>query len=233
MITRETSSLWMTDFHNQLMRGQSLIIDGGALDHVLLNGEYMSLPEFLNRYFRTMGVEVVGWYDIVDGFRLAEPNEMQAAFLRAVATSSSENGGAASPANAQPQQNGTAGLSSPPATSRTDTPWSCAQGQVRPVVQQTARPPVSGRVPTLQTPEQVLPVIRQALRQTEIPVAMIVDVGDKLFTDPKQQVDSERQMITLLKKITREAAYVQQGQLQGRKNCLVIIAESLAAVPPW
>jgi len=85
----------------------------------------------------------------------------------------------------------------------------------------------------LQTLEQVLPVMRQALRQTETLAAMIVDVGDKLFTDPKQQVDSERQAITLLKKITREAAYVQQGQHQGRKNCLIIVAESLAAVPPW
>jgi len=88
-IRHDVSSQWISDFHNQLMRGQCLIIDGNVLDHILLNGEYMPLPEFLNRYFRTTGVEVVGWYDIVDGFRLAEPNEMQAAFLRAAGPCSS------------------------------------------------------------------------------------------------------------------------------------------------
>ena len=123
-----------------------------------------------------------------------------------------------------------------PTASRTDTPWSSAPDEPRSVVQPLVRPVAAVRasaLQTLQTPEQVLPMIRQALRQTEIPIAVIIDFADRLFTDPKQQIDSERQMITLLKKITREAAYVQQGRLQGRKNCLVMVAENLAAVPPW
>ncbi len=235
MITRKTSSHWMNDdFHSQLQRGNSVIICGNVLDQVLLNGEYMSLSEFLNRYFQETGFEVVLWYDIVDGARLVDPSGMQAAFSRATTTPcSSGNGGAASAGDIQPQQNGMLPPSSLQTTARTDTPWSCMPEQNRPVAQQVARPPVAGCTPTLQTPEQVLPMVRRALRQTQTPVAVIIDFADKVFTDPKQQVDSERQMITLLKKITQETAYIQQGQLQGRKNCLVIIAENLAAVPPW
>ena len=236
MITRDTSSHWMTDdFLSQLLRGRSLIVYGNVLDQVLLNGEYMSLSEFLNRYFREAGFEAVLWYDIVDGARLADPNAMQAAFSRATASCSTGNG-CASAGNVQSQQSGMSPSGALPTASRTETPWSSAPEQPRSVTQPTVRPATSVRAPalqTLQTPEQVLPVVRQALRQTEIPAAVIIDFADRLFTDPKQQIDSERQMIILLKKITREAAYVQQGRLQGRKNCLVMVAENLAAVPPW
>ena len=129
MITRETSSHWMTDdFLSQLARGKSLIVYGNVLDQVLLNGEYMSLSEFLNRYFREAGFEVVLWYDIVDGARLADPSAMQAAFSRATASCSPGNG-SVSAGNVQPQQNGMSPSGSLPTASRTDTPWSSAPDQ--------------------------------------------------------------------------------------------------------
>lgn len=93
---------------------------------------------------------------------------------------------------------------------------------------------VSGGSPAADSaPERVLPMIRRVLSQQQVPAAVVLPFSDRLFTDPKQQMDSERQMITILKKISQEAAYVTEGPLPKRKNSLVLVAENLAAVPPW
>ncbi len=233
-ISRHNSSPWMIELHNQLVRGNHVILHGNVSDVFLVNGRYLSLSEFLNEYLRGEGYQLVGWYDIVDGLRLAAP-EMEPAFLRVAAPSVSRNGCGPLPNSvAQPS----AGLGDAPASTSAGagTPWSCTPGpapSASPSVPPASRPLPAARMPSVKTPEDVLPLIRQALRQAETPVAMIIDFGDKFFSDPQRLSDAERETITLLKKIAREAAFLQDGQLEGRKNCLVIVAEQLAAVPPW
>ena len=233
-IRQKSSSPWTVDFHNQLLRGKHVILHGNVSDVFLVNGRYLSLEEFLNEYLREEGYQVVGWYDIVDGLRLATA-EMEPTFLRVAAPCASRNSAAAL-ANSPTPQSAPFNAPASSATGTTDTPWSCRPSQSPSVsvgMPQDSRPSSPGRMPSVKAPEEVLPVIREALRQAETPVAMIVDFGDKLFCDPQRLADCEREMITLLKKITREAVYLQDGQLEGRKNCLVIIAEQLAALPPW
>ena len=232
---QETSSYWIRDSHNQLMRGRHLILTGNIADQFLVNGQYQSLPAYLEGYFQREGYEVVGHYDIVDGLRFAMP-EMQAAFERVAVPRSAANAGTASTASALPHQAGSFAPTSLPPGPATRTSGSPGPGQARPSGAGMQQPPSSAavsRMPVLREPEEVLRLVRLALRQTETPVAMILHCADKLVSDPDRQVDAERELVVLLKKCMQEAAFLRSGSLQGRKNVLVIVAEHLGAFPGW
>ncbi|MFO7906578.1 MAG: AAA family ATPase [Planctomycetota bacterium] len=231
---RETSSCWISEFHNQLLRGRHLILTDNIADQFLVNGQYQALPAYLEGYFQNEGYEVVGCYDILDGLHFAA-SEMQAVFTRVSVPPSAGNGGATAIANAAPgEADRRAPGSSPPAPA-TRASGSTGPGQAR--VGGTGTPascPAPGaRMPMRPAPEEVLPRIRQALRQAETPVAMIIDFADKLFSDPERQADTERELVVLLKKCMEEAAFLRNGRLQGRKNVLILVAEQLGAIPAW
>jgi len=232
-IHRETSSHWMIDFQNQLMRGRHLILHGNIADQFLVNGIYNSLPQYLEWYFREEGYEVIAQYDIVDGFRLTAPSEMQTPFLRAIASTIQGNEKGASTCTGVPDQAGTFAPSSSQTGSKTNIPEPGNVGQRGSIgtnSQQTT--PHVTNMPRLQTPEEVLPVIRNALRQTQIPVAMIVEFADKIFTDPDHQADAERELVVQLKKITQEAGFIKSSP-QEKRNVLVIVAGKLGSIPSW
>lgn len=234
-IRRDTSSNWITEFHNQLMRGRHLILVENIADQFLVNGQYQSLSAFLDRYFQEQGYEIVGRYDVVDGLRFAAP-EMQAAFARVAAPASTGNGGTTFTAPSPSAQ--TAPFPAAPSASRTPMNPSgpMASGQARfggAGMPQPACPTPVSRMPVLREPEEVFQHIRRAVAQSETPVAMIIDFADKLVSDPERQGDAERNLVVLLKKCMQEAAFLKSGKLQGRKNVLVIVAEQPGAVPAW
>ena len=237
MIDRETSSSWISVFHNHLMGGRQVILTDDVVDRFLVNGQYQSLSGFLDWYLPGQGYEVVGHYDSVDGLRFAAA-EMQNTFVRVAAPSSGENGGAGSTASASPPRPGSFAPTQSASGGMMGTPGAAGPGQARatgPGMQQPSCTAPVSRMPARQDPEEVLRLIRQALRQTETPVAMIIDFADKLVSDPEHQPEEERKLTVLLEKIIEEAAFLKRGKLQGRRNVLVIVAKNsalfLLAVP--
>lgn len=63
------SSEWMIEFHKQIVRCKHVLLYGNVADQFLLNGQYCTLLQFLDNYFVEQGYEIVGQYDVVDGFR--------------------------------------------------------------------------------------------------------------------------------------------------------------------
>jgi DNA polymerase III delta prime subunit len=93
-IEAEKSSAWMIEFQKALVRGKHVILYGNVADQFLLNGSYCSLNGFLANFFQSEGYEIVGIYDLVDGFRFA-PDAAQEQFNELVRR---RTGGAQTPA---------------------------------------------------------------------------------------------------------------------------------------
>ncbi len=53
--TRRPLRRWMAEFAQQHRRGKHVLLYGNIADQFLLNGEYMSLLDFLGRYLRGEG----------------------------------------------------------------------------------------------------------------------------------------------------------------------------------
>lgn len=225
MITRETSSSWISNFHNHLMGGRQVILTDNVVDRFLVNGQYQSLSEFLDWYFREEGYEVVGHYDIVDGLRFVTP-EMQAAFARVAAPRSPRNGGTAPSLNTRCQD--PSGRPAGPAPSQFGSGQPRTGGVATQPAPFTTAP---ARLPSPASPEDALRCIRQALRQADTPAVMIIDCADKLASDPERQPEEERRLTVLLEKTIEEAAFLRTGRLQGRRNVLVLVAKNSGAIP--
>jgi len=231
MFDRETSSSWMSTFHNHLMGGRQVVLADGVVDRFLANGQYQSLSGFLDWYLVGQGYEVVGHYDPVDGLRFVAP-EMQGIFAR-IAAPSTDTSGANSAANVPPPQQGSFVPTQSPAGGTMNAPGSAGFGQVRPGMQPPLRTAPVCRMPVRDdNTEDVLQRIRQALRQAKTPVAMVIEFADKLVSDPERQPEEERKLTVLLEKIVEEAAFLKRGKLQGRRNVLVMVAKNSGAIPP-
>ena len=66
------SSQWMVELHKQMVRCKHVLLYGNVSDQFLLNEAYRTLPQFLDEYFLDAGYEIVGQYDVVDGFRFCD-----------------------------------------------------------------------------------------------------------------------------------------------------------------
>ncbi len=82
-------------------------------------------------------------------------------------------------------------------------------------------------------PDPAFRLIRTVLRQSAVPTAMAVTFSDKLVGDARCQTPEELPLLILLKKIIQEAALIDNGPLQGRRNVLAVLAEKLSDVPTW
>lgn len=231
MFDRETSSSWISTFHNHLMGGRQVVLTDDVVDRFLVNGQYQSLSGFLDWYLAGQGYEVVGHYDPVDGLRFVAP-EMQGIFAR-IAAPSTDTGGANSATSVPPPQQGPFVPTQSSAGGTMNAPGSAGFGQVRPGMQPPLRAtPVCGAPVRDENTEDVLQRIRRALRQVETPVAMVIEFADKLVSDPERQPEEERKLTVLLEKIIEEAAFLKRGKLQGRRNVLVLVAKNSGAIPP-
>ena len=211
-ISPEQSSLWMVELDKQLHRGKQVLLYGNVTDQFLLNGRYVPLDGFLNEYFTSEGYGVVGYYDVVDGLKLIDPDSMQPAFDDII---SRAMGGAAQTPTPSPDP--------APATPNAAPPRSMPR----------AGAGLPSTAPRLQQPQQALDAIRHSVRQSGVASAFVVDFTDKLVSDPQQQQEAERLVLVQLKKVVQEAAFIPSGPLAGRRNAVVTVAGQLGGVPPW
>src|SRR4051812_27019804 len=131
-LDRKTSSAWVLSLDRELKRGKQVLLHGNVADEFLVNGEYLSLRDFLDRYLPESGFQLALHYDIVDGIRFADPARMQALFQQ-VRT----GGPPAAPVHI-----------SAPGTSR----------RVAPAAGPPTTPAPQGADPALQRPDLALPV---------------------------------------------------------------------------
>lgn len=166
LIVPERSSRWMIELQKQLIRGRHVLLYGNVADQFLLNGSYLSLSQFLSKYFCEEGYRLVGRYDIVDGLRLSDPSAMRPLFESLV--SSALGGDPAVPAPAKADAPSPAPGATPPARRVPRAGSGPREGEPR-------------------MPDQALHAIRLVLSQAEVGVAMAVHFSDQLVGDPGRQ----------------------------------------------
>ena len=209
------SSRWILEFDKQIHRRQHIVLYGNIHDQFLWRGSYQGVHEFLNAYFQDLKFEIIVRYDPVDGFNFAN-TEMRQRFDELVRSGvarrnpdliQNQQPPAPTPAPANPNPMAAPPRANPGAAGR----------------------PVNARV----SPEDAFGNLRAAVSQPVIPVAVIVDLGDMLTSDPSRYGAEERNALMLLNKCTLEASVIREGVLSGNRNTLVILARDLKRVPEW
>ncbi|MCS7306487.1 MAG: AAA family ATPase [Thermoguttaceae bacterium] len=204
-----SSPSWLAELHSQLARGRQVILWGNVADRFLNGENYQSLPEILENYFIGEGYQIVLHYDRADGVRFAKP-EMATAFEELVS-------------RVQPEVPQNQFVSLGPG--RAGRNW--AQGP------SMGSPAGGGFGGQFRRPEDLLRLLRQALQQNRVSVAGILHFADKLFCHPEQQSEEECDILIILKKAFRDAAFLTTGPLEGRRNVLLLVAENIQSVPGW
>jgi energy-coupling factor transporter ATP-binding protein EcfA2 len=206
------SARWIADFEKQLHRRTHIILYGNIHDPFVWRGNYLSIHQFLTTYCQDLGFDLILRYDTIDGFTFANP-EMQQPFDQLAQQQLHRRHG-----TPQPQ---------PPANGNPAAPPRANPGAV--VQQRLGNAQLNRRL----APEEAFARLRSVLSQADTSVAAVVDLGDMLTADPDRYGAEERNPLILLQRCTLEAAIVQQGQLQGYRNPLVLLASDLKRVPVW
>jgi hypothetical protein len=210
-IDPKTSAAWMSEFAQQHRRGKHVLLYGDITDQFLFNAEYMSLLDFLGRYLKSEGYELIGRYDFVDGLQLADPAKMETQVEQIVRLSL---GGEPIPTSATASN-----------VAGTEIAPTAVRG-----VPRASRRTFTGSV---RAPEQAFAAIRAVLAQSNIASAMIVNFCDQLTGQPDHLSEGERGLMVQLKKTFHNAGYLRSGRLAGLPNRLVLVAGQLGKVPPW
>lgn len=208
------SSRWISDFEKHLYRRQHIILYGNIHDQFLWRGTYLSIQEFLQTYFVDLGFELVLRYDPVDGYNFAQ-TDMSARFQQL----------------AQQQL-----IERHPELANAPQPVAVPSIAPNPL----SLPPRNNPGAILQrlgnnrlAPEEAFGNLRAVVSQAGTSIVATVDLGDMLTTDSDRYSAEERNPLVLLKKVTLEAAVLQEGQLMGYRNTVVILASDLRRVPTW
>ncbi|HEY3331134.1 MAG TPA: AAA family ATPase [Capsulimonadaceae bacterium] len=244
------SSRFIADVEKQLHRRKHVLLYGNIHDQFLWRGTYVTVDDFISSYFRTLGFNIVGSYDPVDGFQFSDrisnpierdterrmPEMMEHRFHdvvhRLMATRNADiSTQFAQVDNPQKQVGGTvpdpaatvsAGTSMPP---RNIPGTQNQQGVV--VTKTNARQ--KQRIP----PEEAFASIRLAVSQPHIPVAMTIEQVDMMCRDSAAYDSCERPTVALLMKCLLDAAIVTEGPLRGFRNNIILKAADLKRVPEW
>ena len=72
MSSSEISSRFIVEVEKQIHRRRHVLLYGNIYDQFLWRGSYVTVDEFLNRYFLELGFELITQYDPVDGFRFGD-----------------------------------------------------------------------------------------------------------------------------------------------------------------
>lgn len=90
--------------------------------------------------------------------------------------------------------------------------------------------PVPGH--ELRLPDQAVAAFRLALRYAGDGVAIVIHHADVLISDRERQPEiAERRLMVLLRRTMEEAAYIQSGGAEGRRNTLILACSRLARLP--
>jgi hypothetical protein len=204
------SSRWITDFIKHHYHRLHTILSGNIHDQFLWRGNYQNLEDFLNCYFHDLGFEVIINYDPIDGFNFhhqkGEKKFKELTKKQAILPSQNSLGNDNLPSSPNP-------LSS---TKRRNP------GEIMP---QNLNRRIS--------PEDAFGDLRVALSQSKSSIVSIINLGDMLTTDGSRYSADERNPLVLLKKCLLEASIIAEGELQGYRNTIIIIANDLKRIPEW
>jgi hypothetical protein len=253
----EISSRFIVEVEKQLHRRRHVLLYGNIHDQFLWRGAYVTVDEFLNRYFLQLGFELITQYDPVDGFRFGDfevvpnvpsdkdqmPARMEERFHVLVRRSvverypqvSGQTAALGAPAQPTPAQSAPANPLQPP-------PRSIPGGALMTAPQPNAangdnqaanRPSIQQHMPRRVPLEEAFAALRTVLGQPYYPSAAIVSMADMLTGDAEHYQPADRPIVAMLLKCMLEAAVVESGPLRGYRNTLVIKAADLTRVPDW
>ena len=242
----EISSRFIVELEKQLHRRKHVLLYGNIYDQFLWRGRYVTVDDYLTGYFTSLGFNLIGKYDPVDGFRFADqeppqflvdaerklPEHMEQRFHDVVQLAMGHNPHGI-PTRDQVQQI---------APNVADT----ARAVVRPIgISQPPRgvpgapgaatPGVPGPGNQRQrvAPEQAFGSLRVAMSQSHIPLAVTIEQVDMLARDSAAYDTAERPALILLMKCLLEASIISEGALRGYRNSLILKAADLKRVPEW
>lgn len=253
-----TAPRWAVDLHQQLLRGRNVILHGNLSDEFLFAGsEYITVNQFLERYFMEEQFSVVGRFDVVDGFEWADHDHMQPVVQRILDGALRGNLGdappsaaASAPASVPPMNSGAAsgparkpsetiGMRAAAGSSGGNFPGTLRRREIddgpvlSPARTAAVQSPVRRGAREVPPPDRALRMVRTLLSQSRDPAAIWLNFTDRLFSDPKRQSSAELPLVILIKKILEEAALIQFGSLAHRRNVLVLLANQLDGIPEW
>jgi energy-coupling factor transporter ATP-binding protein EcfA2 len=192
----------------EIVRGRHLILHGNVRDPVRWRSQHVPLRQALTEVLRLSGYTTTGYYDLIDGIQVDEQDRL----ARLIEVPPAQN--TPDLPNTPP----------PPASDGPPRPRT-RSGEQRSAM---ARSLHAAARPSYDAPDEALPVIRRALRQTEEPVAFVVDFTELLLREPGHVDRPDRRLLGMAKKAMLEAAQI--GDL---RNLLILIAHDLASVPEW
>ena len=254
MGSTDISSRFIVEVEKQLHRRRHVLLYGNIYDQFLWRGSYVTVDEFLNRYFLELGFEMIAQYDPVDGFRFGDfqvvpappadrrqlPQRMEERFHLLVrntvverypevaTTPQAPMNSPPVPGMAQPSQGSMDPLAAPPRGIPGGQPLS-AQPAGNGASNVAIQKHVARRVPL----EEAFAALRTVLGQPHYPAAAIVNFADILTGDGEHYQPGDRPIVATILKCMLDAAIVEAGPLRGYRNTLVIKASDLNRFPEW
>lgn len=198
--------------HGNILDLVTFPVKQGAAEEVFWTDD--DLASFLLRFLRECGYQVVGLLDPVDGLSFPEL-EMSGLFKKL------EKGERPTPedmdlAKKSPGHSG----------------YSAAPGGITP------RPPSpepkgSSPHPLPFDMNKTLDAVRRAVRNTDLPVAFVMNLASRFLTSPQTIIRDERTLFTKILKASLECAdvYLQNGA--HHKNILILVCDRINDLPPF
>lgn len=172
---------------------------------------YLDLRKFLQQFFREAGYGLVAMYDIVDGLRCDDADDQaRLAGIVGPGRAGKARGGRAAPAAADSRAGG--GESGCPGAS--------------------AGAPAAATALGGGDPSADLDLVRRAVANREVPIAVLVEHSSRLLGSPDSLDDVERECFVKLGKCAQEAACV-KADSRLLTNLSILICDKLNDLPTW
>lgn len=207
--------LWARTIGRGVAQAHHLVIHGDIHDLVASGDRYLQFPVALGSLLHEAGYETVAFYDPVDGFTFTDVDQRDSFDALAAATPDVADGG----------DGETGGGGNPEPTT--------ARGQRAQQQERERRAALTGGRTDLRDPLDAFAGARRALRQTEVPIAVVVRYGELLLQDPSAPDRADRDVLAWLKHAAHDARLVRTADGGQLRNLLVVLTEDLAHVPAW
>lgn len=215
-MNQSVSSRWITDFIKHRYHRLHTILYGNIHDQFLWQGNYQGLEDFLTCYFHDLGFEIIVNYDPIDGFNFNN-DRAKKTFNELARHNIIEK---------QPPNVDNNPIKNPPSSPSPPNPLS-------PPVRDNPGERMPQNLKIRKSPEDAFGDLRVVLSQSKTSIVSIINLGDMLTSDGSRYSADERNPLALLKKCLLEASVIREGELQGYRNTIIIIANDLKRVPDW
>ena len=243
--------LWVLSLDWELRRGRQVVLHGEVNDRFWLDGRPASFRELLTDYLLTMGAEIVGWWDPVDGLTFPDDGH-EDRFRRALA---GQHGTARPPASPGPDdsghddsgphdsgpddstraeqaaapENGSAGdLADAGGDQPAGTGLSTRRAQITASRERVAAVPA----PRMTTIHDVLGAVRRVASQSEIASAFVLRDIDAVLRPENEETATE---YLRLRAAMNEAtvARTRLGEPPHARNPVLVVVGDAGRLPAW